>query len=159
MLFCCDYCVYGIDSEEADSFLSSQEEGFRPLLDVKKFEQYIAKEETKHHNDNTATHTSIPSQHQTATSIKVTARRNDQPSMDSSLCSVTDMSSINTDSGAYKNDAVDSNLSNVVGRKVQASLVLEGTDHDQGLSNSPLKSVLNPGTLQHTNTEVGATTM
>ncbi|XP_065906190.1 spindle and centriole-associated protein 1-like isoform X3 [Dysidea avara] len=115
------------DSESDDSSLSSQQEGFRPILDIKR-----------------------PSQPEASTTLKVTARSNQPSSMESSLCSITDMSSINADSGANKDNTIDSNLSDV-GGKVQASLVLEGTGDDQELSNSPLKSVLNPGKLPYIN--------
>ena len=151
---CCDYyySIYNVDSESDDSSLCSQQDGFRPTLDVKRFEQYITKEETKPDTlckNNTTTNKS--SQLEATTSLKVTTRSDQLSSMESSLCSITDVSSINADSGANKDKTFNSNLSDVVGGKVQASLVLEGAGGNQNLDNSLLNSVLNPGNLQHTN--------
>jgi len=150
------YLIYDVDSESDDSSLCSQPESFRPVLDVKRFEQYITKEETKPDTlckANTTTNKLL--QPEATTSLKVTARNDQLSSMESSLCSITDMSSINADSGTNKDKTFNSNLSDVVGGKVQASLVLEGAGDDQKLDNSPLNSVLNPGKLQHANnTEV-----
>jgi len=67
--------------------------------------------------------------------------------MESSLCSVTDMSSINAVS---KDNTFDTNLSDVVGGKVKPSFIPKEAGDNQELDNSPLTSVLNPGKLQHT---------
>ena len=153
------------DSDSDGTPVASQQNGFKPTVDLKRFEQFITEEENKP----VATHTSTASSkarlntsrspHNTKKSHTTNASNSHPPatrghpndkmesSVDNSLPTVTDISTIDIDTaaGADNGDTVVSDVSNGVGSVVQASLKFEdGGDHGVQNNDDALKSVLNP---------------
>lgn len=152
--------------------VATQQNGFRPTVDLKRFEQLVAEEENKPEFPSMSTASDIPKPNtshplhntkklhttttncsNTATTMSIQAKDNKimESSVDTSLPTVTDISTIDIDTvaGANDGDTVDSEVSNDMGSKVQASLKFERQQQGSGVQhNDALKSVLNPSPQQ-----------
>lgn len=162
--------MYSTDSDSDETPVASQENSFRPTVDLKKFEQLIAEEENKPEVPYSSAPRDVPNPntshplhnakkvHTTNTTATTTSS---QPKdklkdfiVDNSLPTVTDISTIDIDTvaGANDGDTVDSEVSNDMGSKVQASLKFEdGVKHND--DDDALKSVLNPAGPQQQHLE------
>lgn len=165
--------LYAADSDSDEALVATQQNSFRPTVDLKRFEQFVTEEENKPELPYTSTASDRPKPstshplrntkkiHTTATNgstAAVSSQPKDKPMesvVDTSLPTVTDMSTIDIDTaaGANDGDTVDSGMSNDIGSAVQASLKFEGQQHQRqgggGVQhNDALKSVLNPSPQQ-----------
>ena len=149
-----------IDSDSDETPVASQQNSFRPTVDLKRFEQFVTEEENKPELPYTSTasgaskpNTSHPLQNAkklhktnttaattTTTTATITSHIKDkvmESSVDNSLPTVTDISAIDVDTvaGANDGDTVDSEVSNdMAGNTVQASLKFDRWQHQQEAS-------------------------
>ena len=150
IITCIEMHVYCTDSDSDETLETSQQNSFRPTVDLRRFEQLVTEEENKpelpytpatsaapkcitpHPVQNTKKlHKTKVNSYTTSTNTTTATINNHlkdklmESSIDNSLPTVTDISAIDIDTvaGANDGDTVDSEVSNdVAGTMVQASL-------------------------------------